>query len=404
MEEVGEHGVITVQDGKTIEDELTAISGFQFDRGYISPYFITNPKTQKVEYDNPLILIHEGKISSIQPLLPILEAVFQKNVPLVIVAEDVDGDAIATLVLNRMRAQSRIVAVKAPGFGDNRKAMLQDLAVCTGGTVVSADFDLTLEQMTIDKLGRAKSISISKDTTLLLDGYGTTDAIDDRCELIRQTISNSTSEYEKEKLQERLAKLVGGVAVIKVGGSSEVEVNEKKDRVDDALNATRAAVEEGIVPGGGSALLYASQILDGAAVNSTIDSKVIVNNDQLLGVEIVKEAIRAPARTIVNNAGRPGEVVVNNLLERADGNTATTWGYNASNFEYCDLLQAGIIDPTKVVRTALVDASGVASLMTTTEAMIVDIPKPEAAGHRVVAWVAWEEWEEWEEWDFKVRE
>jgi len=376
MEKVGKEGVITVHDGKTLADELTVVEGMKFDRGYISPYFITNSKTQKVEYENPLILIHDGKISNIKDLLPVFEACAKKKAPLIIIAEDLDGDALATVVLNRLRAGVQVAAVKAPGFGDNRKAILQDLAVLTGGEVVSKEFDLSLEDVQLNQLGSCKSITISKDETVVLDGYGSIAAIEDRCELIRSNIARTTSEYEKEKLQERLAKLSGGVAMIKVGGSSEVEVGEKKDRVDDALNATRAAVEEGIVPGGGSALLYASQILDGAAVGTDIGGSIIVNTDQLVGVDIVKRAIRAPAMTIVNNAGGSGEVVVGKLLEQAAGNTKATWGFNSSTDEYVDLVEAGIIDPTKVVRTALVDASGVASLMTTTEAMIVDAPKP----------------------------
>ena len=380
MERVGKEGVITVQDGKTLHDELTVVEGMKFDRGYISPYFINNTKTQKVEYDNPLILIHSGKISNIQELIPILEAVMKKQAPLIIIAEDVDGEALSTLVLNRLRGGTKVACVKAPGFGDNRKAILQDIAVLTGGTVVSEEFDVQLESVTLDQLGSCKQITISKDESVLLDGYGSVASIEDRSEVIRQSIERTSSAYEIEKLQERLAKLSGGVAIIKVGGASEVEVGEKKDRVDDALNATRAAVEEGIVPGGGSALLYSSQILDNVDVGKSLLDTEIVNTDQKVGVEIVRKAIRVPAATIVNNAGGSGEVVVGKLLEEAEGKTSTTRGMNSATGDYVDLIDSGIIDPTKVVRTALIDASGVASLMTTTEAMIVDMPKDESAG------------------------
>jgi len=374
IERVGRSGVITVHDGKSRDDELTVVEGMKFDRGYLSPYFINNPKTQKVEFHNPLVLLHEGKISDIMKLAPILEATMKRGAPLVIIAEDVDGDALAALVLNTLRAGMKVCAVKAPGFGDNRKATLQDIAVLTGGQVVSPEFDVQLEKLTIDQLGQCKNISISKDETLITEGYGSRHDIEDRCALIRQTVANTKSEYEKEKLNERLAKLDGGVAKIMVGGASEVEVGEKKDRVDDALNATRAAVEEGIVPGGGTALLYASQILDNLDLGAVVGGNTISNRDQLVGVDIVKRAIRAPAMTIINNAGGSGAVVAGKLLDEAKGDTGCTRGMNASTMEYCDLIESGILDPTKVVRTALVDASGVASLMTTTEAMIVDIP------------------------------
>lgn len=369
MERVGKEGVITVQDGKTLHDELEVVEGMRFDRGFISPYFITNPKTQKCEMDSPYILLHEGKISSLHTLLPLLEQVVKAGSQLLIIAEDVEGDALAALVLNKLRGSAKVCAVKAPGFGENRKAGLQDLAVLTGSVVVSDETDVKLENMTMDMLGSAKRVTMSKDETILLDGKGDAEDLEERCQLLRDSIDSSASDYEKEKLQERLAKLSGGVAVIKVGGASEVEVGEKKDRVDDALNATRAAVEEGIVPGGGCALLYNSQDLTNVKVD---------NQDQQVGVDIVSRALSIPTRTIANNAGLEGSVVVGNLLRKAAGDAGCTYGMNAGTGEYVDMLKAGIIDPAKVVRTALVDAAGVASLLTTAEAVIVDIPSPEA--------------------------
>jgi len=366
MEKVGKEGVITVQDGKTLEDELEVVEGMKFDRGYISPYFITSPKTQKTEFEHPLVLLVEKKVSSLQSMLPLLEQVIKTQKPLVIIAEDIDGEALATLVVNKLRGGMSVAAVKAPGFGDNRKAILQDMAVLTGGTVISEDVGLKLETADFSTLGSCKTITISKDDTVMLDGAGEKEAIEERCELLRESIAVSSSEYEKEKLQERLAKLSGGVAVLKVGGASEVEVNEKKDRVTDALNATRAAVEEGIVAGGGTALLYASKGLQDLAAKMT-------NFDQKHGVEIMMRALTVPCKTIVSNAGVEGAVVVGKLLESTD----TNWGYNAQNEMFCDMVQEGIIDPTKVCRTALVDAASVASLMTTTEAMVVDQPKKE---------------------------
>lgn len=370
MEKVGKEGVITVQDGKTLHDELEVVEGMKFDRGYISPYFMTNAKTQKCEYKDARVLLYNGKISSIHSLLPLLEQVVRPpSPPLIIIAEDVEGDALSTLVLNRLRGAAKVVAVKAPGFGDNRKEILNDLAALTGATVITEEVGIKLEDAKLEHLGGVGQLTVTKDDTILLNGEGSQDAITERVSLIKSSIESATSEYEKEKLQERLAKLGGGVAVIKVGGASEVEVSEKKDRVDDALNATRAAVEEGIVPGGGMALLYASQKL--ADVKGD-------NQDQQVGVNIVREAIRVPAKTIALNSGLQGDVIIGKLLEGAKGDVAHSLGLDAQTGEYpIDLFKAGIIDPTKVVRTALVDASAVASLMTTTEAMIVDLPKKE---------------------------
>jgi chaperonin GroEL len=367
LEKVGKDGVITVQEGKVLNDELDVVEGMKFDRGYVSPYFMTNIKTQKAEYDQPRILVVDGKISSFHALIPLLEAVLRQSIPLVLIAEDFEGDALGTLILNRARSGAKLVAVKAPGFGDNRKAILQDIATLTGATLVSDDLDFKLEKVGLEHLGTAKKISITKDDTLILNGGGSPEGIQERVALIRANIEQSTSTYDKEKLQERLAKLTGGVAVIKVGGSSEVEVGERKDRVDDALNATRAAIEEGIVPGGGMALLYASQ--------SLVDVKGD-NPDQTHGVTIVREAIRVPARTIASNAGLPGEVIIGKLLEKSNGDVKSPFGLDAQTGSYpINMIEKGIIDPTKVVRTALVDASGVASIMFTTEAMIVDLPK-----------------------------
>lgn len=369
IEKVGREGVITVQDGRTLDDELEVVEGMRFDRGYISPYFLTDAKTGKCEFEKPYLLLVEKKVSSIQSIMGILEAVFREQRPLVIIAEDVESDALATLILNKVRANAKVAAVKAPGFGDNRKANLQDIAELTGGTVISEELNLTLEKATMDQLGQCKKITISKDDTLILDGEGEKAAIEARCEAIRDQMDRTTSEYEKEKLQERLAKLSGGVAVIRVGGASEVEVGEKKDRVTDALNATRAAVEEGIVPGGGTALLYASKTLDKLIEEATTE-------DEKVGIKIIQSAVRKPAETIAANAGVSGQVVAGKLLESED----FKFGYNAATGDYVDMVSAGIIDPTKVVRTALQDAASVAGLMTTTEAAVVELPADDKAG------------------------
>jgi chaperonin GroEL len=368
MERVGREGVITVADGRTLFNELEVVEGMKFDRGFISPYFVTNPKTQSVEFENPYILLVEKKVSSIAGIVPLLETVIKQQRPLLIVAEDVDGEALAGLVVNKLRGGVKVAAVKAPGFGENRKATLQDMGVLTGATVVSEDMGMKLETTTVEQLGSCKKVTITKDDTIMLDGMGTRDAIEERSALLRASIESSQSEYEREKLQERLAKLSGGVAVIKVGGASDVEVGEKKDRVEDALNATRAAVEEGIVPGGGSALLWASrslpQLYDGCA-----------NMDQKVGVQIIERACRATVNQIAKNAGEEGAVVVGKLLEAESPKV----GFNAQSSEYVDMVAAGIIDPTKVVRTGIVDASSVASLMMTAEALIADLPEKEGA-------------------------
>ena len=368
MEKVGKEGVITVKEGKTIEDELEVTEGMRFDRGYISPYFVTNTKTGKVEFENPFILLSEKKISSIQDIIPSLELSNKHRRPLVIIAEDIDGEALAACILNKLRGQVQVAAVKAPGFGDNRKSILGDIAILTGGTVFTEELDIKPENASLELLGTSGSITITKDDTIVLNGEGSKENIVQRCEQIKSHIKDSTtSEYEKEKLQERLAKLAGGVAVIKVGGSSEVEVGEKKDRYVDALNATRAAVEEGILPGGGTALLKASRILDSVKTE---------NFDQKLGVNIIRTAITKPARTIVENAGGEGSVVVGKLTD--EFGEEFNKGYNAADGVYTDMIAAGIIDPFKVVRTGLVDASGVASLLATTECAIVDAPEPAA--------------------------
>jgi chaperonin GroEL len=364
FDRVGKDGTITVKEGKTLKHELDVVDGCKFDRGYISPYFITNAKNGKVEMDDPLILIYEKKISSIQPLLPVLEKVVQARKPLLIIAEDVDGEALSTLVLNKLRGSVMVCAVKAPGFGDNRKAQLQDLAILTGAKLMSEDAGEKLEEITMEHLGSCKSLSISKDDSTILDGRVEKDHLEQRCEQIRQQISETTSEYEKDKLKERLAKLTGGVAVIKVGGASEVEVGEIKDRLNDALCATKCAVEEGIVPGGGSALLYASRNL------ATLE-KELVNFDQKVGVNIVRSALKQPCVTIAKNAGMEGAVVVEKLVSMGDEKQ----GYNAQTGEYVDMMKAGIIDAAKVTKTALVDAASVASLLTTSEVVITDIPE-----------------------------
>jgi chaperonin GroEL len=366
MAKVGNEGVITVEEAKSLDSELEVVEGMQFDRGFVSPYFVTNAEKMRVELEDPYILIHEKKLSNLQPMLPVLEAVVQSGKPLLIIAEEVEGEALATLVVNKLRGGLKIAAVKAPGFGDRRKAMLEDIAILTGGNVISEELGTKLENVTLNMLGRAKKVSIDKDNTTIVDGSGKKADIQGRANQIRQQIEETTSDYDREKLQERLAKLSGGVAVIKVGGSTEVEVKERKDRVDDALHATRAAVEEGVLPGGGIALLRALKALEKVQP---------ANADQKAGVEIVRRAIQAPARQIAQNAGDDGSVVVGKLLEKTD----YSWGYNAATGEYQDLVKAGIIDPAKVVRTALQDAASVASLLITTEALIAEKPKREKA-------------------------
>jgi chaperonin GroEL len=363
MKKVGNEGVITVEEAKSLETELDIVEGMQFDRGYLSPYFVTNPEKMLAELDDPYILLHESKLSSLQPLLPILEAVVQSSRPLLIVAEDIEGEALATLVVNKLRGGLKVAAVKAPGFGDRRKAMLEDLAVVTGGQVISEDLGIKLENVTIDMLGRAKRVRIEKENTTVIDGTGGKDAILARVAQIKAQIEETTSDYDKEKLQERLAKLAGGVAVIRVGGGSEIEVKERKDRVDDAMHATKAAVEEGIVAGGGVALLFSTRVLDGLTP---------ANNDQKFGIQIVRKAIQAPARQIAENAGADGSIVVGKLSESKDPN----FGFDAQSGEYKDMVVAGIVDPAKVVRVALQDAASVAGLLITTEAMITDRPEP----------------------------
>ncbi|MFP3546838.1 chaperonin GroEL [Rhizobium sp. SIMBA_035] len=366
MEKVGNEGVITVEEAKTAETELEVVEGMQFDRGYLSPYFVTNQDKMRVELEDPYILIHEKKLSNLQALLPVLEAVVQSGKPLLIIAEDVEGEALATLVVNKLRGGLKIAAVKAPGFGDRRKAMLEDIAILTGGTVISEDLGIKLENVTLNMLGRAKKVAIEKENTTIIDGVGSKTEIDGRVTQIRAQIEETTSEYDREKLQERLAKLAGGVAVIRVGGSTEVEVKEKKDRVDDALHATRAAVEEGILPGGGVALLRAAKALEGLST---------ANDDQRVGIDIVRRAIEAPVRQIAENAGAEGSIVVGKLREKNE----PSFGWNAQTGEYGDLYMQGVIDPAKVVRTALQDAASVAGLLVTTEAMIAEKPKKEAA-------------------------
>ncbi len=364
VQKVGNEGVITVEEAKSLETETVIVEGLQFDRGYLSPYFITNAERLVAELEDPYILIHEKKLSTLQPLLPILEAVVQTGKPLLIIAEDVEGEALATLVVNKLRGGLKIAAVKAPGFGDRRKAMLEDIAILTGGQVIAEDLGIKLESVTLPLLGRAKRVRIDKENTTVIDGAGEKKDIEARVVQIKAQIEETTSDYDREKLQERLAKLAGGVAVIRVGGATEVEVKEKKDRVDDALNATRAAVEEGISPGGGVALLRAI---------ASLDAVKVANTDQKTGVDIVRKAIQAPARQIVDNAGGDGAVVVGKLLEAKDYN----FGFDAQTGEYGDLVKFGIIDPTKVVRTALQDASSIAGLIVTTEATITEQPKKE---------------------------
>ena len=366
MQKVGNEGVITVEEAKTAETELEVVEGMQFDRGYLSPYFVTNPEKMIADLDDAYVLLHEKKLSNLQAMLPVLEAVVQTGKPLLIIAEDVEGEALATLVVNKLRGGLKIAAVKAPGFGDRRKAMLEDIAILTGGTVISEDLGIKLENVTLTMLGRAKKVAIEKENTTIIDGVGSKAEIDGRVAQIRAQIEETTSDYDREKLQERLAKLAGGVAVIRVGGSTEVEVKEKKDRVDDALHATRAAVEEGILPGGGVALLRAVKALDNLST---------ANQDQRVGVEIVRRAVEAPVRQIAENAGAEGSVIVGKLREKAE----FSYGWNAQTGEYGDLYAQGVIDPAKVVRTALQDAASVAGLLVTTEAMIAEKPKKEAA-------------------------
>ncbi len=366
MQKVGNEGVITVEEAKTAETELEVVEGMQFDRGYLSPYFITNQDKMRVELEEPYVLIHEKKLGNLQAMLPVLEAVVQSGKPLLIIAEDVEGEALATLVVNKLRGGLKVAAVKAPGFGDRRKAMLEDIAILTGGTAISEDLGIKLENVTLNMLGRAKKVVIEKENTTIVDGAGRKEEIQGRVTQIKAQIEETTSDYDREKLQERLAKLAGGVAVIRVGGSTEVEVKEKKDRVDDALHATRAAVEEGILPGGGVALLRAVKALDAVSAD---------NVDQKYGIDIVRRAIEAPARQIAENAGAEGSIIVGKLREKAD----FAWGWNAQTGEYGDLYQQGVIDPAKVVRTALQDAASVAGLLVTTEAMVAEKPKKEAA-------------------------
>lgn len=362
MEKVGNEGVITVEDAKGMETELDVVEGMQFDRGYLSPYFVTNPEKMIAELDNPFILINETKLSNLQALIPVLEAVIQTSRPLLIIAEDIEGEALATLVVNKLRGGLKIAAVKAPGFGDRRKAMLQDIAVLTNGQVISPDLGMKLEDVTLGMLGTAKSVTITKEETTIVDGAGEKAEIAARVAQIRQQIEETSSDYDREKLQERLAKLSGGVAVIKVGGASELEVKEKKDRVDDALHATRAAVKEGIVPGGGTALLYATKALEGLTPE---------NDDQRVGIDIIRKALQAPIRQIAENAAVDGSVIVGKLLEKYD----TSHGYDAQKGVYTDMFESGIIDPTKVVRTALEGSASIGGLLITTEAMVADKPE-----------------------------
>ena len=366
METVGHEGVITVEEAQSLDTQLEVVEGMQFDRGYLSPYFVTNAEKMVVELEEPYILLHEKKLSSMQALLPLLEAVAQSGKPLLIVAEDVEGEALATLVVNRLRGGLKVAAVKAPGFGDRRKAMLEDIAILSAGQMVSEDLGIKLENVTLDMLGKAKRVTINKDDTTVVDGAGKKRDIRGRCEQIRAQIEETTSDYDREKLQERLAKLAGGVAVIRVGGATEVEVKERKDRVEDAMHATRAAVEEGVVPGGGVALLYATR---------TLKNLKGENQDQDVGIAIVRRALQGPVRQIAENAGADGAVVAGKLLEQR----SPSYGFDAQEEKYTDMVKAGIIDPTKVVRTALQDASSIAGLVITTEAMVAEIPKKAAA-------------------------
>ncbi len=366
MQKVGNEGVITVEEAKSLDTELDVVEGMQFDRGYISPYFITNAEKMVCELEEPYILIHEKKLSTLQPLLPLLEAVVQSGKPLLIIAEDIEGESLATLVVNKLRGGLKVVAVKAPGFGDRRKAMLEDIAILTAGQVISGDLGIKLENVTLDMLGKAKKVRVEKENTTIIDGTGKKKDIEGRIGQIKAQIEETTSDYDREKLQERLAKLAGGVAIIRVGGATEIEVKERKDRVDDAMHATRAAVEEGIVAGGGSALLYAAKVL--AKLKPA-------NDDQKVGIDIVRRALQTPVRQIAENAGVDGSIVIGKLLDKDDAN----WGFDAQTSTYVDMLKAGIIDPTKVVRLALQDAASVAGLLVTTEAMVAEKPEKKAA-------------------------
>jgi chaperonin GroEL len=376
MQKVGNEGVITVEEAKGIDTELDVVEGMQFDRGYLSPYFITNSDKMTTELDNPYILLHESKLTNLQPMVPLLEAVVQSGRPLMIISEDVEGEALATLVVNKLRGGLKVVAVKAPGFGDRRKAMLEDIAILTGGQVISQDLGIKLENVKLEDLGSCKKIKVDKDNSTIVSGSGKKSDIAARCDSIKKQVEETTSDYDREKLQERLAKLAGGVAVIKVGGATEVEVKERKDRVEDALNATRAAVEEGIVTGGGCALLYAAQDLEKLKVKG---------EDQKAGVELVRKALEAPIRQITKNAGVDGSVVVGKLLEQKKN----SYGYDAQSEEYCDMFAKGIIDPVKVVRTALQDAASISGLLVTTEAMIADKPEGKRCCRRNAWWYAW---------------
>jgi len=366
MKSVGNEGVITAEEAKNLETELHIVEGMQFDRGYISPYFVTNPDKMIAELEDPYVLIYEKKLSNLQPLLPVLEAVVQSGKPLLVIAEEVEGEALATLVVNRLRGGLKVAAVKAPGFGDRRKAMLEDIAILTAGQFLSEDLGIKLENVTVEMLGRAKKVRIDKENTTIIEGAGKKKEIEARCTQIRQQIRETTSDYDREKLQERLAKLAGGVAVIRVGGATEVEVKERKDRVDDAMHATRAAVEEGILAGGGTALLYATKVL------SKLKPE---NDDQKTGIEIVRRALQIPVRTIAENAGTDGSIVIGKLLDKSDVN----YGYDAQSGNYVDMVKSGIVDPTKVVRLALQDAASVAGLLITTEAMVAEKPEKKAA-------------------------
>jgi chaperonin GroEL len=366
MQRVGNDGVITVEEAKSLATELEVVEGLQFDRGYISPYFITNAEKMLAEFEDPYLLIHEKKLSNLQPLLPLLEQVVQSGRPLVIIAEDIEGEVLATLVVNRLRGGLRVAAVKAPGFGDRRKAMLEDIAIVTGGQVITDELGIKLENTTLDMLGRARRVRVERENTTIVEGMGKKEDIQARIRQIKQQIEDTTSDYDREKLQERMAKLAGGVAVIRVGGATEVEVKERKDRVDDAVHATKAAVEEGVVAGGGAALLYATKAINGVNIE---------NSDQKVGVEIVRNALKAPMRQIAENAGAEGTIVVATLLEKDEAN----WGFDAQSGDYGDMFKAGIIDPTKVVRTALQDAASVAGLMLTSEAMVGEIPEKKPA-------------------------
>ena len=366
MQKVGKEGVITVEEAKSLDTELDVVEGMMFDRGYLSPYFVTNADKMKAEMEDCLILLHEKKLASLQPMLPLLESVVQSTKPLLIISEDVEGEALATLVVNKLRGGLKIAAVKAPGFGDRRKAMLEDIAILTGGQVISEDLGIKLETVTMDMLGKAKRVVVDKENSTIVGGAGKKKDIEARCDQIRKQIEETTSDYDREKLQERLAKLAGGVAVIKVGGASEVEVKEKKDRVEDAMHATRAAVEEGILPGGGTALLYATSVLKNLKVD---------NDDQRYGVDIVRKALSAPLKQIAQNSGFDGAVIAGKIIESKDN----SHGFDAQSGKFCDLVKAGIVDPTKVVRTALIDAVSVAALLTTTEAMITDKPEDKSS-------------------------